>query len=87
MIGMLPVGRVPGDAQRLMALFWSLRVKDRAIRRSNAYAAGTEHHLRQAKSHTGPDLRRLRLSGNMCEPSGWQRQGVRLQPAHPQRKP
>ena len=29
MIGMLPVGRVPGDAQRLMALFWSLRVKDR----------------------------------------------------------
>ena len=30
MVGMLPVGRVPGDARRLMALFWSLRVKDRA---------------------------------------------------------
>jgi salicylate hydroxylase len=29
MIGMLPVGRVPGDARRLLALFWSLRVKDR----------------------------------------------------------
>jgi 2-polyprenyl-6-methoxyphenol hydroxylase-like FAD-dependent oxidoreductase len=29
MIGMLPIGRAPGDARRLIALFWSLRAQDR----------------------------------------------------------
>lgn len=29
MVGLLPVGRAPGDARRLIALFWSLRVEDR----------------------------------------------------------
>jgi salicylate hydroxylase len=30
MVGLLPIGRTPGDARRLIALFWSLRVRDRA---------------------------------------------------------
>jgi len=30
MVGMLPIGRAPGAARRLIALFWSLRVRDRA---------------------------------------------------------
>jgi salicylate hydroxylase len=30
MVGMLPIGRAPGDSRRLIALFWSLRVQDRA---------------------------------------------------------
>jgi salicylate hydroxylase len=30
MVGILPVGRRPGDARRLAALFWSLRVRDYA---------------------------------------------------------
>src|SRR5262245_18815232 len=29
MLGMLPVGSIPGDPRRLIALFWSLRVSDR----------------------------------------------------------
>jgi salicylate hydroxylase len=28
MVGLLPIGRTPGDARRLVALFWSLRVTD-----------------------------------------------------------
>jgi 2-polyprenyl-6-methoxyphenol hydroxylase-like FAD-dependent oxidoreductase len=38
MIGILPVGRAPGDARRLTALFWSLRVADYPAMR----AAGVE---------------------------------------------
>jgi 2-polyprenyl-6-methoxyphenol hydroxylase-like FAD-dependent oxidoreductase len=38
MVGLLPIGRTPGDARRLVALFWSLRVKDHAAWR----AAGLE---------------------------------------------
>jgi salicylate hydroxylase len=30
MVGMLPIGRAPGDTRRLIALFWSLQVCDRA---------------------------------------------------------
>jgi 2-polyprenyl-6-methoxyphenol hydroxylase-like FAD-dependent oxidoreductase len=28
MVGMLPIGRAPGDTRRLIALFWSLQVRD-----------------------------------------------------------
>jgi salicylate hydroxylase len=38
MVGLLPIGRTPGDARRLVALFWSLRVKDHPLWR----AAGLE---------------------------------------------
>ena len=38
MVGLLPIGRTPGDARRLVALFWSLRVRDHPAWR----AAGLE---------------------------------------------
>lgn len=39
MIGILPVGRAPGDARRLTALFWSLRVADYPAVRAAGLAA------------------------------------------------
>ncbi|HWB44278.1 MAG TPA: NAD(P)/FAD-dependent oxidoreductase [Hyphomicrobiaceae bacterium] len=39
MIGVLPVGRRPGDERPLVALFWSLRVKDYPTWRSTGVAA------------------------------------------------
>src|SRR5262245_359113 len=38
MVGLLPIGRTPGDARRLVALFWSVRVEDHPAWR----AAGLE---------------------------------------------
>lgn len=39
MVGILPVGRRPGDARRLAALFWSLRTKDLAAWRAGGLDA------------------------------------------------